>query len=622
MGFDGHELVHAIARLRNNVNGEGSDGDANNEANDNESDDDDNAEEEQEQDDDGETLDRAKLRKLRFDIIANSSEKYMQIRFGPVIFRDSFKFMDSGLAKLIESQRAAGTTLEECFPILCSHHPFLKRRPSPESQDLLLRKVPMAYSSITDPSYFSLPAVLPKHSYDNDLNDEPCSDEAYALVNHVVDHFGLRDQGEYHDLYLYTDVLALADCMETMRRGWRRHCGLDLLGSITLPSVSCQAMLKRTFVTMSLITDKDGGMEMMNLLNSNIRGGASCIFQPFARANNPRVLPALPPPVESTADGVDRVDRVDRVDGVDGTGELREVHERVRTGCSVEWNRLPLEYVDWCRREGYDYEKPLSWIVYVDANSLYPTTMCMPLPVGDYKHEVLPDAQVARISHVEALMHFYNDDASKGYVVEVSFRVPQRLHDLLDYAPIAKRIVDLEELSEHQRAIAETFGASTKTEKLVPYLGVHRKVLYHIGLLKFWAGMGVEIFEVHNLWSWRQHRWMMDYITDMARKRAVSKDPVQREILKKAMNALYGKMLQDKASQRNLRPYTDALAFVKACGRPNFVDCQIMQMDSEPGVPFFGLVETVKKGGIVLNTPRAAGFTILELSKLLMLRAH
>jgi hypothetical protein len=45
-------------------------------------------------------------------------------------------------------------------------------------------------------------------------------------------------------------------------------------------------------------------------------------------------------------------------------------------------------------------------------------------------------------------------------------------------------------------------------------------------------------------------------------------------------------------------------------------------MDSDGSPYFFGLVETERRGGPVLDTPRAAGFTILELSKLVMLRVH
>jgi hypothetical protein len=134
--------------------------------------------------------------------------------------------------------------------------------------------------------------------------------------------------------------------------------------------------------------------------------------------------------------------------------------------------------------------------------------------------------------------------------------------------------------------------------------------------------LGVQIFQVHSIWSWRQSTWMASYITGMARQRATSKDPVLKEVIKKAMNSLYGKMLQDKASQRNLLPYTSAVSFIHACARPNFIDAHVMQLDDKPGVPFFGLVERSKAGGIVLDSPRAAGFTILELSKLLMLRAH
>lgn len=45
---------------------------------------------------------------------------------------------------------------------------------------------------------------------------------------------------------------------------------------------------------MELISENNGGMELMNKINSIIRGGSSVIAQPFAKANNWAVLPALP----------------------------------------------------------------------------------------------------------------------------------------------------------------------------------------------------------------------------------------------------------------------------------------------------------------------------------------
>ena len=101
----------------------------------------------------------------------------------------------------------------------------------------------------------------------------------------------------------------------------------------------------------------------------------------------------------------------------------------------------------------------------------------------------------------------------------------------------------------------------------------------------------------------------------------MSGEPVERECIKKAMNSQYGKMLQDKSTQRNLIPYTGARNFVRACSRDTCVKFTVEQFDS-PGVGFFGLVETSKRDGPLLDMPRAAGFAILENSKLIMLRCH
>ena len=86
--------------------------------------------------------------------------------------------------------------------------------------------------------------------------------------------------------------------MESMRAEWRADCGLDMYQSMTLPSASLQALLYNTGVHVELITEENGGSKLMQLLDHpsrGIKGGLSCIFQPYARANNPRVLEALPP---------------------------------------------------------------------------------------------------------------------------------------------------------------------------------------------------------------------------------------------------------------------------------------------------------------------------------------
>lgn len=67
---------------------------------------------------------------------------------------------------------------------------------------------------------------------------EPCTGEDYALVENVVERFWVQNFSDYHDLYLYKDVLALAGCMESMRSGWYEENSLDMIHSITFPSAS------------------------------------------------------------------------------------------------------------------------------------------------------------------------------------------------------------------------------------------------------------------------------------------------------------------------------------------------------------------------------------------------
>ena len=89
--------------------------------------------------------------------------------------------------------------------------------------------------------------------------------------------------GDYHDLYLKSDVLLLADVYENFRNVCMASYELDPAHYYTAPGLSWDSMLKMTGVTLELIDDVDKYL----MIESGLRGGISMISNKYAKANNP-----------------------------------------------------------------------------------------------------------------------------------------------------------------------------------------------------------------------------------------------------------------------------------------------------------------------------------------------
>ena len=60
--------------------------------------------------------------------------------------------------------------------------------------------------------------------------------------------------GEYHDLYLVSDVLLLTDVFENFRKTCMQYYKLDPCHYFTIPGLSWDAMLKMTNIKLELMT--------------------------------------------------------------------------------------------------------------------------------------------------------------------------------------------------------------------------------------------------------------------------------------------------------------------------------------------------------------------------------
>jgi len=89
--------------------------------------------------------------------------------------------------------------------------------------------------------------------------------------------------GEYHDLYLTSDILLLADVFENFRDLCMKNYGLDPAWYYTSPGLSWDAGHKKTGVKLELLTDPD----KLLFFEKGIRGGVSMISTRYGKANNP-----------------------------------------------------------------------------------------------------------------------------------------------------------------------------------------------------------------------------------------------------------------------------------------------------------------------------------------------
>ena len=88
--------------------------------------------------------------------------------------------------------------------------------------------------------------------------------------------------GEYHDLYLKSDILLLADVFEIFRKTCLQFYKLDPCHYFSSPGLSWNSMLKMTDIKLELMTDID----MFQFIEKGMRGGIPYIANQYGQANN------------------------------------------------------------------------------------------------------------------------------------------------------------------------------------------------------------------------------------------------------------------------------------------------------------------------------------------------
>ena len=222
-----------------------------------------------------------KFVKSKIKVIGQGLEKYLTMNFGQhIVFKDSYQFLGASLANLAKNLLNSGglqqfNTIQEEFSNNYSEHQL----------NLLLKKGIYPYEYMNDWEKFkeeSLPSI---ENFKNTLRQEKCSEQDYSHASNVWKIFKCKTIQDYHDLYLETDVLLLADIFETFRKFGLEYYRLDPAHYVSSPQLSWDAMLLETGVCLDLMWDP----QMFQMIDKGIRGGVAMISKRYAKANNPEM---------------------------------------------------------------------------------------------------------------------------------------------------------------------------------------------------------------------------------------------------------------------------------------------------------------------------------------------
>ena len=130
-------------------------------------------------------------------------------------FIDSFKFVSSSLDSLINNLARGDSEF------------FGFEGYSENQYKLLIKKGIYPYEYMTDWDKFKETKLPPREAFYGKLNMTGVKDKDYEHANRVWKEFGLKDLGEYYDLYLKTDIILSANVFEAFRKVCLENYGLD-----------------------------------------------------------------------------------------------------------------------------------------------------------------------------------------------------------------------------------------------------------------------------------------------------------------------------------------------------------------------------------------------------------
>ena len=246
-------------------------------------------------------------------------------------------------------------------------------------------------------------------------------------------------------------------------------------------------------------------------------------------------------------------------------------------------------------------------ILYIDGKNLYGHSMCQPLPFDEIKF----DKNVT----LEDILNT-KDDSDIGYFIGVDLSYP-----------------------DNTKREQKTFQMLVKLKKLIliflvilwkklnfisilklknwSVIGLIRKIIWFI--IECWNFMlrnGMIVDEVHGIISVKQSKWLEEYINFNTQKRNQAVNDFEKDFNRLLNNAFYGKTLENVRNRLKIE-------FIKKADTDKIIKEQSKLTLSGIHKKYENCDSyTFKQNEVTMDKPIYLGFSVLELSKLLMYETY
>ena len=147
---------------------------------------------------------------------------------------------------------------------------------------LSLRKGVYPYEYMESWERFDEASLPDKEAFSSSLNMEDITDGDHRHAKRVFKSLNNKTLGDYHDLYVQSDTLLLADVFENFRNKCIEIYGLDPAHFLSAPGLAWQACLKKSEVKLELLTD----VAMLSMVEKGSRDGICHAIHRYLKANN------------------------------------------------------------------------------------------------------------------------------------------------------------------------------------------------------------------------------------------------------------------------------------------------------------------------------------------------